>query len=97
MNDNATSLENDKVTPLEFLTAVYSNPQLPLNTRMRAAMACLPFVHPKLMVGAILDEASFSARLEKAIARTNRSRNGEPMVNQMKLIEAQPQTIRRRV
>jgi hypothetical protein len=42
------------------------------------------------MVGAILDEASFSARLEKAIALTDRARNGEVIVNGTKLIEAKP-------
>jgi hypothetical protein len=91
------SNESDKVTPLEFLTAVYSNPGLPLNTRIRAAMACLPFVHPKLMVGAILDEASFAARLEKAVDRTMKAKNGQAITNGMKLIEAKPEPFRRRI
>src|SRR6516165_4977238 len=50
-----------------------------------------------IMVGAILDEASFAARLEKAVQRTERVRNGQAIMNGMKLIEAKPEPFRRRI
>jgi hypothetical protein len=85
-------------TSLDFHQAVYRNPSLPIPTRQRSAIAALQFEHPKLAMTAVVDESSFAFRLDKAIERTNRLRNGEPMMNgQQKLIEAQPQTIRRRV
>jgi len=78
----------EKATPLEFLEAVYSNAELPLSVRMRAAQACLPFTHPKLAVTAVVSEASFAYRLEQAIERTARAMNGDAPTNRM--IEAKP-------
>ena len=63
-------------TPLEYLRAVYTNSRQPEHRRLRAAIECLPFVHPKLMVSAFFDGKSFAAQLEKAIARTGKSING---------------------
>ena len=67
-----------EATSLELLQAVYSSSALPLSTRMRAAIAALPFETPKLAVTAIgpMSEG-FAMQLEKAIARSG------------KLIEAQ--------
>jgi hypothetical protein len=33
---------------LDFLKGLYRNPDMPLPVRMKAAVECLPFVHPKL-------------------------------------------------
>lgn len=56
---------------LEFLRAVYADPAQPLARRMRAAIAALPFEHPKLAVTASIDGGpGFAARLEQAFAKT---------------------------
>ena len=84
-------------TSLDFHQAVYRNPSLPIPTRQRSAIAALQFEHPKLAVTAVISEGSFADRPDKAVARSNKARNGQIIVNGPKLIEAQPQTIRRRV
>ena len=56
---------------LEFLQAVYSDPGQPMTRRMRAAIAALPFEHPKLAVVASMHaNEGFAAKLEEAIARS---------------------------
>jgi hypothetical protein len=57
---------------LEFLQAVYRNPDLPLSTRMRAAVAALPFESPKLAVTAFVDGASIADRLEQILEQRRR-------------------------
>jgi hypothetical protein len=64
---------NDQ-TPLEFLTAIYLDDELPLHTRMRAAMAAAPFVHPKLAVTVQTTPQDFASRLDAAIARSERAK-----------------------
>jgi hypothetical protein len=55
---------------LEFLQAVYSDPCQPMSRRMRAAIAALPFEHPKLAVAAFaIVPDGFAAHLEAARAR----------------------------
>lgn len=39
---------DDDLSPLDFLKAVQRNKTLPLETRMRAAMAAAPYAHAKL-------------------------------------------------
>jgi hypothetical protein len=69
-------------TSLDFLRAVYWNDKLPLHTRMRAAMAVLPFEHPKLAVTAFMDGKSFAALLEKRIMHMKRV-NAAQIINQI--------------
>jgi hypothetical protein len=69
-------MENNEreITPLDFLEAVYLNPNLPLNTRMRAAIEAAPFRHPKLSATAVtrMDGKSFAEQLERAIERSQK-------------------------
>src|SRR5262245_10597746 len=72
-----------EASPLDFLRAVYTNPEIPLVTRMRAAAEAAQYVHPTYKATAmVIAGDSFAARLEAAIART-----GLPP----KLIETEPE------
>jgi len=68
-------------TSLTLLQKVYRSAAIPLPTRMRAAMAALPFESPKLAVVATLNAGDFADQLDKAIERSSRV---------MKTIEHQP-------
>jgi len=54
---------------LDLLRAVYRNAGLPLVTRMRAAMACLPHEAPKLAVTAVVSEQNFAELLDRRLKR----------------------------
>ena len=54
---------------LDLLRAVYRNNQLPLTTRMRAAIAALPFESPKLAVTAMVSEQDFATLLDQRLKR----------------------------
>jgi hypothetical protein len=63
---------SEQPTPLEFLTAVYCNEGLPLSVRMRAAIECAQYRHPKLGVIATtsMNADDFASMLDRAIARS---------------------------
>ncbi|UGY27316.1 hypothetical protein HU675_0011455 [Bradyrhizobium septentrionale] len=54
---------------LDFLRAVYADPNQPISRRIRCAVAALPFEHPKLAVTAVVSGEGFAAKLEEARAR----------------------------
>ena len=87
----------DNQDALTFLQSVYQNEAVPLPVRMRAAAIAIEYERPRLAVTALIDEASFAARLEKAVQRTDRARNGQAIMNGTKLIEAKPEPMRRRI
>jgi hypothetical protein len=57
-------------TSLAFLQAVYCHDGLPLHTRMKAAIAALPFEHPRLAVTAVVSDEGMAGRLARAIERS---------------------------
>ena len=59
-------------TALDFLRAVYRDPQQPVPRRMKAAIETLPFEHPKLAVTANLD-GRYASQLEAAMERRGMS------------------------
>lgn len=65
---------------LEFLQAVYADPNQPISRRMRAAIAALPFEHPKLAVIGHVAGEGFAAKLEAARARSGKLIEGKPIV-----------------
>jgi len=57
---------------LDVLVAIYRSPRMPLHTRMRAAIAALPFETPKLQATAIVPMGlDLKSKLERAIMRSN--------------------------
>jgi hypothetical protein len=68
MDDIAPQVEGN--TSLDLLQAVYRSADQPMHRRMRAAIAALPFEHPKLAVTAVVSTEGFAARLEAARERS---------------------------
>ena len=71
-----------EIDPLSFLKAVYTNAELPLSVRMRAAIELLPFTHPKLAVTAVVSEQDFATVLDRRLKRIEEMK--------AKVIEAKP-------
>jgi hypothetical protein len=71
-------------TALDFLKAVYCNNDLPLPTRLRAAIASLNFQHPRLQVTAQVTGEGFAELLDRRLERMKAIEEG-------KVIEHQPQ------
>jgi hypothetical protein len=65
-----TSPEVQGNTSHDFLQAVYRSADQPMHRRMGAAVAALPFEHPKLAVTAVVNGDGFGAKLEAARARS---------------------------
>ena len=58
-------------TSLDLLQAIYRCPDQPLHVRMKAAIAALPFEHPRLAVVATVDgRDNWAKALQGAIARS---------------------------
>jgi hypothetical protein len=57
---------------LDFLRQVYRDPTQPITRRVRAAIAALPFEHPKLTVVADVQGHGFAEGLERAIIRSGK-------------------------
>ena len=75
---------------LGLLQAVYRNPQIPLNTLMRAAGMALPFERPKLAVVVTNREGDLADRLMAAIAASDKVINSQ---SRMKTIEHEPSPV----
>jgi hypothetical protein len=73
---------------LEFLQAIYMDDELPLLTRVRVAIACLPFETPKLAIVAQVSDQDFATLLDQRIARYEKMKLIE--ANSAKIIDAQP-------
>jgi hypothetical protein len=70
--EDDTAALNGK-TSLAFLQAVYCHDGLPLHVRMKAAIAALPYEHPKLAVTVAVDgDESWALRLSRAIERSHK-------------------------
>ena len=56
-----------KLTPLEFLCAVWQDPDLPMHTRLRAAAEACKYSQPQLKaVAHVKPSADFAAALDRA-------------------------------
>jgi hypothetical protein len=89
---------------LDFLKAVYSNAEIPLNIRLRAAIAACPYEHPKLAVTVVAQASSnFADRLELAylrsasVARVIEAKPAEPLVTDLRLPPASTDRRLRRI
>ena len=77
--------------PLDGLLAIYRNPSLPIPLRFKAMAEAAKYMHPRMGIQVHMDEHSFAARLEKAVQRAAKIKNGE-----LKKLAA-PGPIRRRI
>ena len=56
-------------SPLEFLQAVYSNEDFPLQARLKAAIEAAQYIHPKLTASAHVDDKDFAPLLEDRLRK----------------------------
>jgi hypothetical protein len=66
-------------TSLDFFQAIYRDPKQPLNTRIRAAQAAIPFERAKLAVVVTSREGDLADRLMAALAARERVINSRPL------------------
>src|SRR6516164_5268672 len=82
IEDNAEAIDiGPDGNSLDLLQAVYRSIELPLHTRMRAAMAALKHEVPALAVQALITEQDIATVLDRRIA------NYERLERERKLIE----------
>src|SRR6516225_4051030 len=76
---NRMSAENVEIGPnglsLDLLRAVYRNNQLPLTTRMRAAISALKHEVPTLGISVVVNDDDIATRLDRALARIANANN----------------------
>jgi len=85
---DGTELEvESEATSLDFLQAIYRSSGQPMPTRMRAAIAALPFEHPKRAI--VENVFSFASQLEAASRRVGKSNVIDAKANHS-LIETDP-------
>jgi hypothetical protein len=60
--------------PLDFLMAIYRDPQQPMNRRLRAAIEAAPYMHPKLAVTASIHTQNFAVLLEARVQRVREAK-----------------------
>jgi hypothetical protein len=77
-------------TPLEALVAIYRSPKNDQNVRFKAIAEAAKYMHPRLAVTGIVNEQGLAYRLERAIERSEKAKNGIVPQNGVKLIEAKP-------
>src|SRR5262249_39930825 len=83
----------EPLTALQLLQSVYQNPTVGMTTRMRAAMACLPFEVPKLAVTALIAENDFATLLDRRLKHMEAIATGEPkMIEAREPVEVKPPT-----
>ena len=77
---------------LDLLQAVYRRRDLPLTTRMRAAIAALNYELPRLAVTAQITDQDIATVLDRRIAHYQELQraNGSKLIEANKLIEAEP-------
>jgi hypothetical protein len=64
-----------KLTPLEFLSAVWQDPDLPMHTRLRAAAEACKYSQPQLKaVAHVKPDADFAAAMDRARERIARAK-----------------------
>jgi hypothetical protein len=84
--------------PLDGLLAIYRNPSLPIPLRFKAMAEAAKYMHPRMGIQVYMDENSFAGRLERAIERATKVKQGQVIMNGGgKLIEAKPEGFRRRI
>jgi hypothetical protein len=76
---NGMNAENVEIGPtdlsIDLLRAVYRNNQLPLTTRMRAAISALKHEVPTLGISVVVNDDDIATRLDRALARIANANN----------------------
>jgi hypothetical protein len=75
-----TVIVEDSVSALALLQAVYRNPSINLQIRIRCAAIALPFEAPKLAVTAVINEQNFAEVLDRRLKKLREMENGSKAV-----------------